>query len=116
MTWRPRGGFRVGKMRERIDIESPSEALDSAGQPIKSWATTFSDEPASYEPAAGTETIRGRQLEAGVNAVFIVRYRSGYNTKQRAIFDGEYYGIVHVKRVDGGRRYLELHCKANLDD
>jgi len=116
MTWRPTRGFRVGKMRERINIQTPTEAIDSAGQPIKSWATTFENEPASYEPAAGTETIRGRQLEAGINAVFIIRYRSGLNTRQRVVFNSENYGIVHVKQIEGGRRYVELHCKANLDD
>lgn len=112
MTWRPRGGFRVGKMRERVTIESAALSVDSAGQEIKTWSTLLSDEPASFEPAAGSETIRGRQLEDGVNAIFLVRYRSGYSPKQRVIFGSDTYGIVHVKRVQGGYRYLELHCKA----
>lgn len=112
MTWRPRGGFRVGKMRERITVQTPAETLDAAGQPIKSWADTYTNEPASYEPAAGTETIRGRQLEAGVTAVFVVRYRPGYTTELRVGFGSDTYGIVHVKRVEGGQRYIELHCKA----
>lgn len=103
-------------MRYRIDIQELTETLDSYGQAIKSWSNLETNLPAKYEPFAGQETIRGDQVEAGVKAVFTIRYRNDLNSKMRVIFDGETYGIVHVKRVEGGKRYIELHCRANLDD
>ena len=98
-------------MIHRINVETATVDA-SSGQPIRTWATTFSQEPAQWTPTAGTETIRGRQVEAGIAGYFTVTFSEGYSVEQRVSFDGLYYGIVHVKPVDGGRRYIELHVKA----
>lgn len=72
------------------------------------------DEPCEYSPTSGLESMRGRQVEAGTRAVFIVRYRSGYHTRMRVVFDGEEYGITGINRVDGLKKYLEIICSAVL--
>ena len=109
MTYRPRD-FRVGKMREAIDIEAATVDA-SSGQPIRSWSATYSSEPAAWTPTAGTETVNGRQVEAGITAIFTVRHRDGYTTEMRVKHGQNYYGIVYVKPVHGVDRYIELHCK-----
>lgn len=111
MTGRPRG-FRVASMRHRIDVSAEVTEQDATGQPVVSLATWLTNEPAAYEDVSGGETTRGRQVEAGVNVIFTVRYRDGYARDQVVIHDGTRYGIVHVGRVDGIDRYRELHCKA----
>ena len=111
MTWRPSGGFRRGSMRERINVQTPTTD-ETTGQPIRTWSTTFSSEPAQWTPTAGTETVRGRQVEAGIAAVFTVNFRDEYTTEMRIQHGSQYYGIVYAKPVEGGRRYIELHCKA----
>lgn len=98
-------------MRERITVQSAT-VVETTGQPVRTWANTFANEPASFEQASGGETARGRQVEANVAAVFTVHYRAGYDTEQRVVHDGINYGIVRVVPVEGGRRYLELRCKA----
>lgn len=110
-NWRPRRGFRVGKMRERINIQQAS-VTETTGQPVRSWANLYASEPASFEPASGGETIRGRQVEANVSAVFIIHKRTGINTEMRVVHDSTNYGIVRVLPVEGGNRYIELHCRA----
>jgi SPP1 family predicted phage head-tail adaptor len=112
MTYRPGKMFRVGQMRDRITVSTEVQAQDTAGQPIVSLSTWLADEPASYEYISGGETTRGRQVEAGIKAVFIVRYRSGYQTQMQIELNDQRYGIVHVVPVEGKDRYLELHCKA----
>lgn len=104
--------FRVGQMRDRITVKVETTAQDAAGQPIVTLTNWLVDEPASFEPISGNETSRGRQVEAGIRAIFIVRYRSGYTPEMQISFDGQLYGIVHVHRVEGKTRYLELHCRA----
>ena len=98
-------------MIQRINVETAT-VDESTGQPIRTWATTFSKEPAQWTPTAGTETIRGRQVEAGIAGYFTVNYRDGYDVEQRILHGSQYYGIVYVKPVDGGRRYIELHVRA----
>jgi len=101
----------TGAMIQRVDVQTATTD-ESSGQPIRTWATTYANEPAQWTPMAGMETIRGRQVEAGVAGYFTVNYRDGYSVEQRVLFNGLTFGVVHVKSVDGGRRYIELHVKA----
>jgi SPP1 family predicted phage head-tail adaptor len=112
MTYRPGKMFRVGQMRDRITVSTEVQTQDTAGQPVVSLATWLLREPASYEYISGGETTRGRQVEAGIKAVFVVRYRPGYQTQMQVTLGDQRYGIVHVVPVEGKDRYLELHCKA----
>lgn len=111
--WRPTR-HRIGKMRERITVQSATVDA-STGETIRTWSNLYASEPAAYDPASGGETVRGRQVEANINAVFTVHYRSDYSTEYRVTYGGNAYGIVSVLPVQGGRRYLELHCKSIAD-
>jgi SPP1 family predicted phage head-tail adaptor len=112
MTWRPGKTFRVGAMRYSIDVQEHTDARDAAGQAVSTWANRLTSEPARFFDVGGGTAYRGQQLEETVIAVFEVRFRTGYDATQRIVFDGETYGITRVSRVDGGRRYLALFCKA----
>ncbi len=105
---------RTGALRHRCTIQQPTETVDAAGQPVVSWSSYVVDEPCKFEPTAGIESMRGRQLEAGTRAVFRVRYRSGYTVQMRLIHDGETYGITAINKVDGLRNYLDIICSAVL--
>lgn len=114
MSWRSTRRDRRGAMVERINVQTATVDA-STGQPIRTWSTTLSNEPAQWTPTAGTEIVRGRQVEANIAAIFTVNYRDNtYTVEQRIVHNGEYYGVVYVKPVDGGRRYIELHCKATV--
>lgn len=111
MTWRPQR-FRLGAMRERVAIQTATETVSDAGDVTRTWADTYANEPAKLEPITGSESLRGRQVEADVSVVFTVHYRSTYTTEMRVSHKGTYYGIAYVKHIEGGQRYTELHCKA----
>lgn len=111
MTARPRN-FTVGQMRDRITIADETTERDAPGQPIVTLVNRYVNEPAKYEDVSGIESTRGRQIEAGMNAIFTVRRRDGYRPRQVVIRRGQKYGIVHVRAVAGQDRYAELHCKA----
>jgi SPP1 family predicted phage head-tail adaptor len=112
MTYRPARGFRVGEMRHRIRISTETTAQDAAGQPVVTLATWLEGEPAKFEPTSGGEGARGRQVEAGISAIFTVRYRDGYTPEMAVDIGGERYWVVYVKPVQGMDRYRELHCKS----
>lgn len=111
MTWRP-ARFRLGAMRERITVQTFTESVSDAGDVARTWSDLYSNEPASFEEVSGGETFRGRQVEAGVTAVFIVHYRDNYDATMRVSYNGTTYGIVKCPPVEGGRRYRELWCKS----
>lgn len=112
MTGRPKRGFHVARMDKRITIQSETTTRDAAGQSVVTLASWLVNEPAAYESTRGGEGSRGRQVEAGIDAIFTVRYRPGYSAQQVIIYGGVKYGIVYAKEVDGHDRYRELYCKA----
>ena len=105
---------RVGAMRHRCTIQQATETQDASGQPVITWSNYVVNEPCEWNPTSGVENMRGRQLEAGTRAVFVVRYRLGYNTQMSVLFENERYGITAINRVDGLRKYLEIICSAVL--
>lgn len=110
--YRPGRGFHLGDMRNRITVKVESATQDSAGQPVVTRTTWLVDEPAKFEPTSGGEGARGRQVEAGIAAIFTVHYRDGYTPEMSVVCAGQTYHIVYVKPVDGMNAFRELHCKA----
>lgn len=98
--------------RHRITVQSVVSTLDSSRQPVYTYATRFANEPAAFRQVSGGEKIRGRQIEAGTNAIFEVNYRDGYMVTDRVLFQGTYYGIVRIDYPEGVNRYAVLHCSA----
>lgn len=112
MSGRP-NRIKTAAFRQRCTIQQPVESQDAAGQPVVTWTDFLKDEPCQFIPSGGTENMRGRQLEASINGMFVVRKRTGYNTKMQVKFNGEEYGIVYVNPVDGLDRYLELMVRSS---
>lgn len=103
----------AGKKRHRVTVETPTETLDDAGEPIVTWSTFFLDEPAEFYATGGSESIRGRQIESGIRGIFKVHYRSGYTTKMRILHRGTYYGIAYLNEIDGVQREIEIMVKGS---
>lgn len=99
-------------MRHRITVSVETTSQDAAGQPVVSLSQWLADEPAAFEPTSGGEGARGRQVEAGISAIFTVRYRDGYTPEMAVDINGQRYWIVYVKAVQGMDRYRELYCKS----
>lgn len=102
----------AGKMRHRITVKRRSIAPDASGQPIPTFIDRFQGEPAGFTQVSGGEVLRGRQIEAGVTAVFVVNWRAGYDETDIIVFEGVEYGIVRIHKPEGIARFAEIHCKA----
>jgi len=109
---RPRA-FSVGAMRDRVDIQQATESVDDIGQTIRTWSTLLYREPCNWTQVSGGEFVRGKQIEAQIRAIGIVKYRANtYTPEMRVVVDGVAFGIVHVLPVEGLRKYIQLECKA----
>lgn len=111
MTGRPTGGFSVGSMRDRITIQESVDVVDTSGQTNRTWQDLYENQPARWIPIAGSETIRGRTVEAGIVSLFQIRSREGITPEMQVVHRSGTYGIGYVKPVEGRDRYIELHCK-----
>ena len=87
--------------RNRISIlQDSSEEGDEA--PLFTGTALATDLPCDIDSVSGQESYRGRQLEAGVNYVIRLRYKSGITPKMRVtvtagIFDGLAMDIRYVQ-------------------
>lgn len=107
-----RKGMRIGDMRHRVTLRKPVETLDASRQRIVTWEDELTNQPAKYEQVSGGEIIRGKQVEAGVTALFVVNYRADYTAQKQIVFQGVNYGIVRVDHQDGVKRFMDVFCKA----
>jgi hypothetical protein len=98
-------------MRAFLNVETATDDV-STGEPVRTWATTYQSEPATYTPTTGGEQVNGRMVEPGIQAIFTMHRRESISTEQRILHAGQYYGIVYVHPVEGGLRYIDLHCRA----
>ena len=106
-------GFRTGDMRNVIAVKVATQSIDASRQLVVTYNTNrYPNEPASFHQVSGGEYFRGRQVEAGVTAVFTVNYRPNYDETDRIVCQGGNYGIVRIHKPEGVARYLELYCKA----
>jgi len=102
----------VSQLRDVITIKEPTSTLNTIGEPIRAWATLYLNQPAKWMPVAGSETIRGRTVEAGIKTIFVIRWQANITPEMRVVHSSGTYGIGYVKPIEGRRRYIELHCKA----
>lgn len=107
-----RKGMRLADMRHRITLRYAAEDVDDSRQRVITWTDELTNQPAKYEQVSGGETNRGKQVEAGVVAVFTVNYRTEYTAEKQIVFRGQTYGIVRVDDPDGIKRFMDLYCKA----
>jgi len=103
---------KLGDMRHRITVQTATKAIDSSRQQIVSYVNRLANEPATYDQVTGGEIIRGKQVEAGVTAIFKVNGRAGYSVEDRVVFQGQHYGVVRVENPQGVERFTFLYCKA----
>lgn len=103
----------IGSMRDRVTIQSSTSTQDTAKQPIRTWSDWMTGIPASMEIVSGGETLRGRQIEAGVTAVFTARWMDGITPMHRLYHEQEekFYGIVKVEPADDRRQFMFIQCK-----
>jgi SPP1 family predicted phage head-tail adaptor len=103
---------KISDMRHRITVQTAVQTIDASRQKIVSYVNRLTSEPATFEEVTGGEVIRGKQIEAGVTAVFKVNAKPGYSVQDRILFNGQTYGIVRVEIPSGIERFIHLYCKA----
>lgn len=103
---------KTSDMRHRITVQSAVEDIDASRQRTITYVNRLVNEPSTFEQVTGGETNRGRQIEAGVTAVFKVNRRSDYSNTDRIVFRGQTYGVVRTDNPEGVERFTVLYCKA----
>lgn len=97
------------RLRQRVDIQKAT--TPTSGEPNPNNADWLLNVPAEVIETTGGEYIRGRTVEAGINAMVTIRYRSDISPTMRMRYGSRYLNIVSVTDPTGYRSELLLMCK-----
>lgn len=101
--------MRAGELDRLITIESRTESRSATGAATYTWsplATVW----AKVKPVRGQEYFAASQVNAQIDAVFIIRHRSDITRTMRVDYAGEYYDIQDIAELGRGEG-LELYAR-----
>jgi SPP1 family predicted phage head-tail adaptor len=108
--------IRIGDMRERVKVQTYSEARDARGAVIATWTDLRTDFAAiDYVMTGNDEAIEGNQIVVFQRVRFTFRYRTGLSEKMRFVYDidgtGEKIYDPMYHEVLGSRRFIRFTCE-----
>ena len=106
--------IRSGELRDRLTIQTVTEARDSLGQAIETWAT-FATVWGKLTPINGRERFLAAQTHAESTYRARIRWIAGLTAKMRISFNEKIYNITYIAD-DGRRRELVLDLVEGLID
>ena len=99
----------VGNLDRRVEIGSYNETKNDSGEVLRSW-TYGSPIWAQLQPAGGREQMEAEQKVGIIDAIFLIRYRTGVTQRNLIKYESQYYDILAIEEVDR-KRYLKLITK-----
>ena len=106
--------MQSGRLRHRITIQSRELVPNEIGEMEEEWAP-LATVWASVEPARGNQYYAAKQLDAKVDGVVIMRYRSDIEPTMRIIYDGRILKIISLLTVKERKRELHIMYAEALD-
>ena len=97
----------IGAMRDRVTLQTVSEARDTHGEPIQT-AATFATRWGKLEPLGGRENFEAQQLRSTVDHRITMRHLPGVTPKMRAVVGSRTFDIQAVSNPDERKRFTEL--------
>jgi SPP1 family predicted phage head-tail adaptor len=108
--------MEIGRLRHRVTIERATDAANSMGEPIQTWAT-LATVWASVEPTAGNEKFASMQVQGEVDTRIVCRYQDALATlaiNDRVVFNSINFDIKSVLNKDWRNRQLEIFAKQHI--
>jgi SPP1 family predicted phage head-tail adaptor len=101
---------RIGKLRHRVTLQSPSRTDDGGGGATIAWGDA-ADLWAALETNTGGETSSAGRLSGTIQAVVTIRYRDGVTPSMRFVLGARTLQICAVLDPDGSERFLRCLCE-----
>jgi SPP1 family predicted phage head-tail adaptor len=90
-----------GKLDYQATIQTPTEGVNSIGEPTLSWST-FATRWVAIEPLSGSEQVANMVSQGTTTHRVKLRYTPGLKPNMRLVADGRTFEITSV--VETGRR------------
>jgi SPP1 family predicted phage head-tail adaptor len=100
----------AARLRDRVQIQAPTETSSSTGQPVQGWETAATVW-AEVTPAGGGEVVAEAQVQASPRWRVVVRRYPGLTAAHRLVTvpDGK---VLQITVIDDDRRqWMVLGCE-----
>lgn len=101
---------RIGKLRHRLTLESPSRTDDGGGGADITW-DSVAEIWGALETSTGAETIAAGRLSGTAAPVITIRYRDDVTPSLRFALGARRLQIRAVLDPDGRKRFLRCLCE-----
>lgn len=106
-----KGTERIGRLQERITLQSRTLTTNSFGERVETWATLAEVwAGVEYRLNKSKETEEAGQETAVTYINFTIRKRSDVNEITRVLYDSQYYDIEAIAESNC-RQYNEITTK-----
>jgi SPP1 family predicted phage head-tail adaptor len=105
--------MQAGRLRKRLDLETPNTVADTFGEtPLEPW-TLVTTLWGSVEPISGRERLMAEQVQGEITHRIKVRYVAAYlpTPVMRFTYADRHFQILSVANRDERNRELEIMCK-----
>lgn len=102
--------MRIGKLRHRLELQSPTQSQGSTGEVTTSWATD-STVWGSLRPLSGKEREDASQINEEINYRARIRYNSSINPEWRIVNDSNTYEIVTILNFNELDEYMIIDLR-----
>jgi SPP1 family predicted phage head-tail adaptor len=105
---------RAGDLKHQIIIQVAQKSKNSMGEFVDTWST-WATVWAAIEPASGKNYYAAKQLNAEVDGVCRIRYRTGVLPTMRILYGSRVLRIVSIVNPKETNEELQLFYKELLD-
>lgn len=103
----------AGELDQRITIQSATEAQNTFGEPIQTWAT-LATVWARIEALRGAELLDAAKISTTVMFRVRVRHRTDVTPKQQVLWGIRTLNVEAVLPSERRNEYLDLMCAERL--
>jgi SPP1 family predicted phage head-tail adaptor len=105
----------TGAMREQVKVQRQTTTQDAAGQPGLVWSDQHICR-AKVARQGGKEFVAAQQRNARVSTVFVIRYTTLVQAKDRVVNRGKVFDIVAAYDPDGRNEKTQLDCEERVGE
>jgi SPP1 family predicted phage head-tail adaptor len=101
--------MKVGKLRHRVSLQSPTATANDYGEKIAAW-TTYATVWAEIKPLQGRELENAQQISEKCDYEVFIRYNTGVLSTHRVIYGSRTFEIQAVLNLEERNEILKLIC------
>ena len=100
----------VGKLRERVTIQNPTEAYSPSGETTITWEAVATDIYASVEGMTSRDIVQAQQANVIASHKIRIRFRDDVTIRSRVIWRGRTMEVASITER-GVRELIEILAK-----